>query len=67
MLLNDQELAALADHLIEVVECDPEYEDDAFAITFYGVRIYCERYRTFYRAEIGHQDDVVELPRITVR
>lgn len=64
MQLNDQELAALADYLIEVVECDPAYEDDSFSITFYGVRLYCERYNDSYRVEVGHEDDVVELPRI---
>lgn len=63
MLLTNEELAQLADYIVEVIECDPEYEADEFAFTFNGVRIYSERYLTHYRLEIGHEDDVVELPR----
>lgn len=63
MQLNTIELSALADHLINVIDCSPEYEDDQFAITFEGVRCYVERYRDAFRVEVGHEDDVVELPR----
>ena len=63
MLFNTTELAALADHLINVIDCSEEYEEDCFAITFNGVRCYVERYRDAFRVEVGHEDDVVELPR----
>lgn len=64
MPLNNQELAALADYLVEVVECDPEYEDDAFAITFYSVRCFCTRCGDHFKIEVGSPEQVVELPRI---
>ncbi|WP_288484832.1 hypothetical protein [uncultured Novosphingobium sp.] len=63
MLLNTQELAQLSDYLICEIDCSPDYEDDAFAVTFLGVRCYVERYRDAFRVEVGHEDDVVELPR----
>jgi hypothetical protein len=63
MLLNNTELSALADHLINVIDCSPEYEDECFAFTFEGVRLYVERYSDAFRVEVGHEDDVIELPR----
>ncbi|PNU04589.1 hypothetical protein [Novosphingobium guangzhouense] len=64
MQLNNTELAQLADHLVYNIDCNPDFEDDAFAITFRGVRCYIERYRDNFRVEVGHEDDVVQLPRI---
>lgn len=63
MLLNTQELAALADYLVCEIDCSAEYEDDQFGIQFAGVGCYVERYSNFFRVEVGHPDDVVELPR----
>jgi hypothetical protein len=63
MMLNNAELSALADHLACVIECSAEYEDDQFAFTFEGVRLYVERYVSHFRIEIGHEDNVVEIPR----
>jgi hypothetical protein len=63
MLLNNTELAQLSDYLICEIDCSAEYEDDQFAFTFSGVRLYVERYPSFFRVEVGHEDDVVELPR----
>ncbi|GFE72399.1 hypothetical protein [Novosphingobium sp. TCA1] len=64
MLLNNTELSALADYLVCEIDCSAEYEDDQFAVTFSGVRCYVERYRDEFRVEVGHEDDVVFLPRI---
>jgi hypothetical protein len=63
MQLNTQELARLADYLICEIDCSEEYEDDQFAISFSGVRCYVERYNDCFRVEVGHEDDVVHLPR----
>lgn len=55
--------SALAHYVEATLDYSPDYEDDEFAFTFAGVRCYCERYRTHFRIEVGHEDDVVELPR----
>lgn len=57
------DLSKLADFMLEVVECSPDYEEDEFSVMFDGHRLYCERYITHYRIEVGHEDSVVELPR----
>lgn len=62
-MLTQIDLSALADYIVFTLECDPEYEDDSFAFSFEGQRIYAERYISHYRLEIGHEDNVVELPR----
>ncbi|QWT14551.1 hypothetical protein [Sphingobium xenophagum] len=53
----------LADFMLEVVECDADFEEDDFCVTWIGRRLYVERYLSHYRIELGHEDDVVELPR----
>ncbi|MBT0671293.1 hypothetical protein HT136_23255 [Novosphingobium profundi] len=63
MQLTTSELEQLADYLVFEADCSPEFEGDDFAITFLGVRCYVERYIGFFRVEVGHQDNVVELPR----
>lgn len=63
MQLNTSELEQLADYLVCEVDCSSEFEDDCFAITFLGVRCYVERYIGFFRVEVGHKDNAVELPR----
>ena len=55
-------LEALALFMFEEVDCSPEYEDDEFAVTFQGTRLYVERYVSHFRIEVGHPDGVVELP-----
>ncbi|WP_188064121.1 hypothetical protein [Sphingobium sp. KCTC 72723] len=57
------DLNKLADFMFEDIETSPDYEEDEFSFHFQGVRCYCERYVTHYRIELGHEDDVVELPR----
>ncbi|MEK7456472.1 hypothetical protein GS397_07185 [Sphingobium yanoikuyae] len=63
MQLNNVELGQLADFMIEVVECDANFEEDEFCVVWNGHRLYVERYLSHYRIEVGHEDDVVELPR----
>ena len=62
-MLTEIELTRLADFMFEGVECDPGYEEDEFCVTFDGNRLYVERYISHYRIEIGHEDNVVEIPR----
>lgn len=62
-MLTQVELAQLADFMLEVVECDADFEEDEFCCSWNGHRLYVERYLTHYRIELGHEDDVVELPR----
>jgi len=62
-VLTQIELTRLADFMFEVVECDADYEEDEFCCTFEGTRLYVERYLSHYRIEIGHENNVVELPR----
>lgn len=63
MQFNTSELEQLADYLVFEADCSSEFEDDSFAITFLGMRCYVERRRAHFRVEIGHRDNVVELPR----
>jgi len=63
MLLNTTELEALADYLICEIDCSADFEDDCFGIEWNGHRFYVERYMTHFRVELGHEDEVVELPR----
>ncbi|WP_242152546.1 hypothetical protein [Sphingomonas sp. BAUL-RG-20F-R05-02] len=62
-MLTQIELNAIADFAINNFDYDAKYEDDQFAVTIEGVRCYCERYNTHFRIEVGHEDNVVELPR----
>ena len=62
-MLTQIELNRLADFMFEVVECDADYEEDEFCVSFEGHRLYVERYVSHFRIEVGHEDNVVELPR----
>ncbi len=61
-MLTQVELNALADYLLETVDCHPDYEDDCFGISFEGHRFYVERQIDCFRVELG--SEVLELPRI---
>jgi hypothetical protein len=63
MLLNTQELGELADFMLCEIDCSADYEDDCFGVEWQGRKLYVERYRTHFRIELGHQHDVVEIPR----
>ena len=62
-MLTQIELSNLADFMLYEVECCSDYEEDEFCVNWNGHRLYVERYLSHYRIEIGHEDDVVELPR----
>ena len=55
------DLAALADFAETTLDCHPDYEDDAFAFTFDGARIYCERKRNCFDLHVGQLR--FQLPR----
>lgn len=54
------DLNALA-NFVETLDCDAEFEDDAFAFTFDDVRVYCERKRRHFNLHIGAE--VLQMPR----
>ena len=54
------DLNALAD-FVENLDCDPEYEDDAFAFTLHDVRCYCERKARHFNIWVGKE--LVQMPR----
>ena len=53
--------AALALFVTDTLDFHPDYEDDAFAFDFGGVRVYCERKRNFFALEV--QGRKIKLPR----
>jgi hypothetical protein len=55
------DLNALADFALSTFDYSADYEEDQFAFTFEGVRVFCERKRCFFRMDIAGQ--IVELPR----
>lgn len=46
---------------VETLDCDADFEEDAFAFDFQDVRIYCERKRYCFDLHIG--SEVLQLPR----
>lgn len=49
-------------HFVETtLDYSPDYEDDAFAFTFAGERVYCERHRYCFKLEVGAER--FQLPR----
>lgn len=62
-MLTQIELIQLTDYMLEVVDCDAGFEEDEFAVSWNGHRLYVERYISHFRIEVGHEDDVVEIPR----
>ncbi|MEV4934943.1 hypothetical protein [Sphingobium sp. LSP13-1-1.1] len=55
------DLSALADYLIEEVDCSADYEEDCFGLVFREQRLYVERHPAYFRIE--HGVSVYELPR----
>ena len=55
------DLSALATFALDAFDYSAEFEDDAFAVTFEGARIYVERKRSFFLLHVGA--DRVKLPR----
>ncbi len=55
------ELAAFANYALNTFDCSAEFEDDAFAVTYEGVRYYVERKRNHFNIHVG--SDQHKLPR----
>lgn len=55
------DLNALADFALATFDCDADYEDDAFAVSFQGARIYVERKKACFVLHVGAQ--LHRLPR----
>lgn len=62
-MLTQYELNQLTDYMLEVIDCDADFEEDEFCVTWNGHRLYVERYVSHFRIEVGHEDAVLELPR----
>lgn len=56
------DLNALADFMLEVVDCSADYEDDQFRVDYCGHAFYVERYTTHFYMETP-EGEVLELPR----
>lgn len=55
------DLNAFADYALNTFDYDPAFEDDAWSVTFEGVRVYVERKRSFFLLHIGAERH--KLPR----
>lgn len=55
------DLNALADYALSTFDYSAEFEDDAFAVTFDGARIYVERKKHHFLLHVG--SDQHKLPR----
>lgn len=60
-MLNQIDLVAFANYALNTFDYSPEFEDDAFAVTFDGVRVYVERKRSVYNIHVGAV--IHKLPR----
>lgn len=47
------DLSALADYALTTFDYNEQFEDDAFAVTFDGARIYVERKRAHFVLHVG--------------
>lgn len=60
-MLNQIDLAAFANYALSTFDYSADFEDDAFAVTFGGVRVYVERKRSNFNIHVGNV--VHKLPR----
>lgn len=60
-MLTQIDLAALTDYALNTFDFDAEFEDDAFAVTFDGRRIYVERKRAHFVLHV--EGNTHRLPR----
>jgi hypothetical protein len=60
-MLTRIDLNAFADYALNTFDYSEDFEDDAFAVTFEGARIYVERKRNHFAIHIG--SDTHKLPR----
>ncbi len=56
------DLGKFADFMLEEIDTNPDYEEDAFSVEYGGQRFYVERYTTHFYMETRH-GEVFELPR----
>ena len=60
-MLNQIDLAAFADYALNNFDYSERFEEDEFAVTFEGRRIYVERKRACFVVHVG--SDKHKLPR----
>lgn len=60
-MLAQIDLNAFTDYALNTFDYSADFEDDAFAVTFEGARIYVERKRNHFAIHIG--SDTHKLPR----
>lgn len=60
-MLTQIDLNAFADYALNTFDFNEQFEDDAFAVTFEGVRVYCERKRHYFVLHVGNERH--KLPR----
>lgn len=60
-MLNQIDLAAFANYALKTFDYSADFEEDAFAVTFDGVRVYVERKRNHFAIQIGSK--IEKLPR----
>ncbi len=56
------DLNALATFVETTLDYSPDFEDDQFAFSFDGARIFCTRKRSYFVLEV--QGQKLELPRL---
>lgn len=61
MLKAQIDLAAFANYALSTFDYSADFEEDEFALTFEGVRIYVERKRSHFVCHVGNAKH--QLPR----
>lgn len=61
MFTTQIDLAAFANYALNTFDYSADYEDDEFAVTFEGARVYVERKRRFFLLHVGSERH--KLPR----
>lgn len=56
------DLSKFAEFMLEEIDTNADYEEDAFSVEFAGERFYVERYTSHFYMETRH-GEVFELPR----
>jgi hypothetical protein len=60
-MAHNLDTSALAAFVLDTLDFHPDYEDDAFAFSFEGQRVYCQRKRSHFALEVAGQK--IKLPR----
>ena len=60
--IANNDLGKFAEFMLEEIDTNADYEEDAFSIEFNGEHFYVERYSTHFYMETRH-GEVFELPR----